>query len=139
ILIRESLPNLLETKDLGTLTQLEACLGGQYVQADARLQAFIPVKAGTHAPYGGQNSPCGHLMASHATQVVYGPGTFLNRAVAAVNTGIRAQVAGATQSTKAAEAKAYHLAIGEGMSKEQALQEATAAGRLEYSAQLRSL
>ena len=139
ILIRESLPNLVETKDLATLTQLEACLAGQYVQANSTLQAFTPVKAGTHTPYGGWDSPCGHLMKSRAAQVVYGPGTFLNRAVAAVNTGIRSQVAGATQSTKAAEAKAYQLAIGEGMSKRKALQEATAAGRLEYSAQLQSL
>src|SRR6201994_1986339 len=139
ILIRESLPNLVETKDLATLTQLEACLAGQYVVANPTLKAFTPVKAGTHAAYGGPNSPCAHLMRSHAAQVVYGPGTFLNRAVAAVNTGIRSQVAGATESTKAAEAKAYQLAIGEGMSKRKALQEATAAGRLEYSAQLQSL
>ena len=139
ILIRESLPNLVETKDLGTLTQLEACLAGQYVVADSTVQAFTPVKAGTHAPYGGWNSPCGHLMKSRAAQVVYGPGTFLNRAVAAVNAGIRSEVANASQTTKAAEAKAYQLAIGEGMSKQKALQEATSAGRLEYSAQLQSL
>ncbi|MGZ4192407.1 MAG: MMPL family transporter [Solirubrobacteraceae bacterium] len=139
ILIRESLPNLVETKDLGTLTQLEACLAGQYVVANPTLHAFTPAKAGAHTAYGGPNSPCAHLMQSRAAQVVYGPGTFLNRAVAAVNAGIRSQVAGATQSTKAAEAKAYQLAIGEGMSKRKALQEATAAGRLEYSAQLQSL
>ncbi len=139
ILIRESLPNLVETKDLGTLTQLEACLAGQYVEANSTLGAFTPVKAGTHAAYGGPNSPCGHLMRSHATQVVYGPGTFLNRAVAAVNSGIRAQVGAATQSTKAAEAKAYQLAIGEGMTKQKALQEATSAGKLEYSDQLTNL
>jgi hypothetical protein len=139
ILIRESLPNLVETQDLATLTQLEACLGGQYVVANSTLHAFTPVRAGTHAAYGGPNSPCGHLMKSHAAQVVYGPGTFLNRAVAAVNAGIRTEVSGATQSTKAAEAKAYQLAIGEGMSKKRALQEATSAGRLEYSSQLQSL
>ena len=139
ILIRESLPNLVETKDLGTLTQLEACLAGQYVVANSTLGAFTPVKAGTHAAYGGPNSPCGHLMKSHATQVVYGPGTFLNRAVSAVNTGIRAQVAAASQATRAAEAKAYQLAIGEGMTKKKALQEATSAGQLEYSSQLSSL
>src|ERR1700742_241945 len=139
ILIRESLPNLVETKDLGTLTQLEACLAGQYVVANSTVQAFTPVKAGTHAAYGGPNSPCGHIMRSRVTQVVYGPGTFLNRAVAAVNTGIRAQVGAATQTTKAAEAKAYQLAIGEGMSKKKALQEATSAGQLEYSSQLSSL
>jgi predicted RND superfamily exporter protein len=139
ILIRESLPNLVETKDLGTLTQLEACLAGQYVVANSTLKAFTPVAAGTHAAYGGPNSPCGHLMKSHATQVVYGPGTFLNRAVSAVNTGIRAQIAAATQATKAAEAKAFQLAVGEGMTKAKALREATAAGKLEYSAQLQSL
>jgi uncharacterized protein len=139
ILIRESLPNLVETKDLGTLTQLEACLAGQYVVANSTLQAFTPVRAGTHAAYGGPNSPCGHLMKSHATQVVYGPGTFLNRAVSAVNTGIRAQITAATNSTKAAETKAYQLAIGEGMTKKKALQEATAAGKLEYSQQLAGL
>src|SRR4030088_3436208 len=31
ILIHESLPNLVETKDLGTLTQLEACIAGEVV------------------------------------------------------------------------------------------------------------
>ena len=36
ILIHESLPNLVETKDLATLTQLEACLAGQYVVAEQR-------------------------------------------------------------------------------------------------------
>jgi hypothetical protein len=139
ILIRESLPNLVETKDLGTLTQLEACLAGQYVVANSTVQAFTPVKAGSHAAYGGENSPCGHIMRSRVTQVVYGPGTFLNRAVAAVNTGIKSQVSAASQATKAAEAKAYQLAIGEGMSKKKALQEATSAGQLEYSSQLSSL
>jgi uncharacterized protein len=139
ILIREPLPKLVETKDLATLTQLEACLAGQYVVANSTLQAFTPVRAGTHAAYGGPNSPCGHLMRSHVTQVVYGPGTFLNRAVSAVNTGIRAQVTAATRATQAAEAKAYRLAIGEGMTKRKALQEATAAGRLEYASQLQGL
>ncbi len=139
ILIRESLTNLVETKDLGTLTQLEACLAGQYVVANSTLHAFTPVAAGTHAAYGGPDSPCGHLMKSRATQVVYGPGTFLNRAVSAVNTGIRGQIAAATRATQAAEAKAYQLAIGEHMTKQKALQEATAAGRLEYSAQLQGL
>src|SRR5689334_15731924 len=39
ILINESLPNLVETKDLATVTQLEACLAGQYVVANANLRA----------------------------------------------------------------------------------------------------
>ena len=139
ILMREPLTKLVETKDLATLTQLEACLAGQYVVANSTLQAFTPVKAGTHAAYGGPHSPCGHLMSSQATQVVYGPGTFLNRAVSAVNTGIRAQVTAATRATQSAEAKAYRLAIGEGMTKQKALQEATAAGKVEYATQLQGL
>src|SRR6201996_7920018 len=83
ILIRESLPNLVETKDLGTLTQLEACLAGQYVVPSSTLHAFTPAPRGAHAPYGGWGSQCGKLMKTQDTQVVYGPGTFLNRAVAA--------------------------------------------------------
>jgi hydrophobe/amphiphile efflux-3 (HAE3) family protein len=139
ILIHESLPNLVETKDLGTLTELEACLAGQYVVANPTLKAFTPVKAGTHAPYGGWGSPCGKLMKSHATQVVYGPGTFLNRAVAAVNTGIKSMTSGADTATQAAEVSAYKLAIGEGMSKKKALAEATAAGQAEYASQLQTM
>src|SRR6202035_4491370 len=40
ILIRESLPNLVETKDLATVRQLEACLAGQVLVATASLGAF---------------------------------------------------------------------------------------------------
>src|ERR1700733_14320712 len=85
ILIRESLPNLVETKDLGTVTELEACLAGDVVVPNQQLQAFTPAPAGSQTPYGGWKSPCGKLMKGRPAQVVYGPGTFLNRAVAAVN------------------------------------------------------
>ncbi len=139
ILIHESLPNLVETKDLGTLTQLEACLAGQYVVPNSTLHAFTPAPAGSHAPYGGWDSPCGKLMKSRATQVVYGPGTFLNRAVAAVNTQIGAMMTGVRRATQAAESQAYRLAIGKGMSRRQALAEANSAGQLEYQQQLQSL
>jgi hydrophobe/amphiphile efflux-3 (HAE3) family protein len=139
ILIRESLPNLVETKDLGTLTQFESCLAGQYVVPSTTLHAFTPAPAGSHAPYGGWKSPCGKLMKARATQVVYGPGTFLNRAVAAVNTEIRSMGQGVTKSTQAAEAAAYALAIGKRMGKKKALAEATAAGKLEYATQIQTL
>jgi uncharacterized protein len=133
ILVREKLTNLVETRDLATITQLEACLGGQYVQANSTLRAFTAVK---HAAYGGSSSPCGHLMASHAAQVVYGPGTFLNQAVAAVNNGISSMLSGAKSASTSAAQKAYALALGKGMSKKQALTEANAAGQLEYQQQL---
>jgi uncharacterized protein len=133
ILVREKLTNLVETKDLATITQLEACLGGQYVQANTKLRAFTTVN---HAPYGGWSSPCGRLMTSHAAQVVYGPGTFLNQAVAAVNAGITSMLSGAKSASTAAAQKAYTLAIGQGMSKKKAIAEANAAGQLEYQQQL---
>jgi hypothetical protein len=137
ILIRESLPNLVQTKDLATVTQLEACLAGQYVAANSNLRAFTPVA--NHAPYGGWNSPCGQLMKTRPAQVVYGPGTFLNRAVAAVNTEIAGMMKGVSTSVKTAELNAFKLAIGKGLSKKAALADATAAGRLEYQQQLQTL
>src|SRR5437660_5544754 len=60
ILIRESLPNLVETKDLATLTQLEACLAGQYVVPNSTLRALTPAGAGSHGAYGGPSRPCAH-------------------------------------------------------------------------------
>src|SRR5579859_7225605 len=51
VLIHEPLPDLVETKDLATLTQLEACFAGQYVVANPTLRAFTPVKVGAHAAY----------------------------------------------------------------------------------------
>ena len=75
-------------------------------------------------------------MKSHAAQVVYGPGTFLNQAVAAVNTGISSMLSGAKSASTSAAQKAYALAIGKGMGKKKALAEANAAGQLEYQQQL---
>ena len=46
ILIKEPLPDLVETKDLATETMLEACLAGQTVVANQQLQSFVPAKAG---------------------------------------------------------------------------------------------
>jgi hydrophobe/amphiphile efflux-3 (HAE3) family protein len=136
ILVREKLTNLVETKDLTTITRLEACLGGQYVQANSRLRAFTAVR---HAPYGGWGSPCGRLMQSRAAQVVYGPGTFLNQAVAAVDNGIGSMLSGANAASTSAGQKAYALAIGRGMSKHKALAEAHAADQLEYQQQLSTM
>jgi uncharacterized protein len=133
ILVREKLTNLVQTKDLATITQLEACLAGQYVQANSKLRAFTTI---AHTPYGGWQSPCGKLMRSHAAQVVYGPGTFLNQAVAAVNNGITSMVSGAKAASTSAAQKAYALAVGQGMSHKKAVAEANAAGQLEYQQQL---
>ncbi len=139
VLIHEPLTDLVETRDLATVTQLEACLAGQYVVANHTLRAFTPARPGTHAPYGGANSPCGKLARAKPVRAVYGPGTFLNRAVAAVNTELRAMVAGVGTAVKQAQRSAYRLALGRGLSRKQALIDAHAAGELERQQQLRSL
>jgi len=139
ILIRESLPDLVETKDLATETMLEACLAGQTVVANQQLQSFVPAKAGSAPPYGGYNSPCGKLMRAKAVQVVYGPGTFLNRAVAAVNLQIEAMVANVKKSVTNAEQAAYGLALARHLSVKQAQTAAKAAGELEQQQQAQQL
>src|SRR3982074_3236172 len=59
ILIREDLPNLVQTKDLAILSHLEACLAGQVLVPSIELQSFAPAPPGSLAPYGGRGSPCG--------------------------------------------------------------------------------
>ncbi len=139
ILIREPLTDLVETKDLATVSELEACLSGQVIAANQALRAFTPVAVGTRAPYGGWQSPCGKLMEARAAQVVYGPGTFLNRAVAAVNTEVQGMITAADQAVVTAKQDAYQLALGNGLPRKQALVEANAAGQLEQQKQLQTL
>ena len=139
ILIKEPLTNLVETKDLANVTFLEACLAGQYVVPSQQLQSFQPAPPGAHAAYGGPNSPCGKLMKTKPVQVVYGPGTFLNRAVAAVNTETRALLTGAQQAVQNSCNAAYKLALGRGLTKTQATSACKAASALEQQRQLQQL
>ncbi len=136
ILVSEPLGQLLGTGDLTTISRLEACLAGQYVAVNSTVQAELPV--GGHAPYGGWHSPCGRLMKSRAARVVYGPGTFLNRAVAAVNSQVRSMLGGVRTATATAERKAYTLSLQKGLGRHAALAAAKAAGQLEYRQQLQS-
>ena len=130
ILIREPLTDVVETKDLATVSQLEACLAGETLVANQRLQAFTPAPAGSAKPYGGWNSPCGKLMRARPAQVVYGPGTFLNRAVAAVNTEIAQITSSAQQTVRTARTSAYKLALAKHLSKQKATQLENAAGQV---------
>ena len=139
ILIKEPLTDLVETKDLATVTFLEACLAGQYVVPSSQLQSFQPAPPGAHAPYGGYGSPCGKLMKAKPVQVVYGPGTFLNRAVAAVNTEILSLESSAKAAVANAERTAYAAALAEHLSNKQALAAAAAAGTLEQQQQTQQL
>ena len=138
ILVREPLTYLVETKDLAISSQLEACLSGQTLVASNTYGAFITAPA-SQAPYGGWHSPCGRLRRSNAVEVVYGPGTFLNRAVVAVNEQEGQLFTSVRQAVAKYQLAAYRLAIARGLSRKQAQQAASAAGQLEYAQQLRTL
>jgi hydrophobe/amphiphile efflux-3 (HAE3) family protein len=139
VLIHEPLTELLAPAHLATLTRLEACLAGQSVTLSRTLHADVPVAAAHATPYGGADSPCAELMRHRSALVVYGPGTFLNRAVAAVNAGITSSFTAARNAGDRAARAAYRLALARGLSKHTALVDAAAARQDEDVAQLQRL
>lgn len=134
VLIREPLTDLVETKDLGTLSFLEACLAGKVVQRNLQLGAYTEVSG--QAPYGGSDSPCGRLMRSRPVKAVYGPATFLNHAVVAINQTIGTMTHSAQLSIAKAKHDAYVLALGEHKGRRKAQQVAQAAGSLAQQQEL---
>jgi uncharacterized protein len=136
ILVRERLTNLIETRDLAIVSQLEACLAGQTVVAS---QTAFTTAPASRRPYGGWASPCGRLRKSGAVEVVYGPGTFLNRAVTAVDQQISQLLSSANQAVQSYARAAYQLALARHMSRKQASAAGSAAGQLEYQQQLQQL
>src|SRR5579884_1269429 len=130
VLVRAPLADLLEPANIATVSRLEACLGGQRLRFDSSLAAYLPVPAGRAVPYGGRSSPCAALMRSHASRVVYGPGSFLNHAVAAVNTEVRSLTAHAAATIRAAEAAARALARARKLDAAQTSAAVQAAGAL---------
>jgi hydrophobe/amphiphile efflux-3 (HAE3) family protein len=139
ILVSEPLTTLLSAPTLARMTALEACLGGQYDTFDATLAAYEPVASGAHAAYGGPNSPCGQLMRDRPVKVVYGPGTFLNRAVAAFNTDLQSELTTARRADQAAGVKAEQLALAHRLSRATAQQAARTASATEAQRQLARL
>ena len=69
-------------------------------------------------------------MKAQPAQVVYGPGTFLNRAVAAVNTEIAQIASSAQQTIQTAKTSAYQLALAQAPVEEQATALENAAGQI---------
>jgi uncharacterized protein len=136
VLIRESLPDLVSAPDLGVISRLEACFAGQVLVPNQTLQALEP---GAGNSYGGQNSPCAQLRRANAVQVVYGPGTFLNQAVSAVNNGIRQILSGAQQAATTAGHRAYGIALSRGLTPGQAAQLQQAAQSLAQQQQMSQL
>ncbi len=142
VLVREPLDDLIGAKDLGALSELEACLDGQQVAASSSLAAFLPVAAAKAKPYGGADSACGHLMAAKPAQVVYGPATFLNQAVIAVNRQLESLLASLAAAATAKEKAASAAAARKGLSAAQqraAAQAASAAARSSDTQQLLKL
>lgn len=131
ILIREPLDKLVLSKDLGTLSFLEACLAGHDIVPNEQLGAYTPAPAKDATPYGGWRSPCGKLMKQKPVQAVYGPGTFLNQAVTAVNQTVsEIEQADLRQIQQDGQA-AYTVALAEHHTRKQALADASAAEQLE--------
>ena len=135
VLIGEPLTDLVQTSDLGTVSFLEACLAGNVVAPNVQLGAYTEAPRGT-TPYGGWNSPCGKLMKHRPVKAVYGPATFLNHAVVAVNEAIGTMSRGAQRAIAAAEHDAYALARDEHKSPQQAQRVAQEAGALAQQQQL---
>ncbi len=138
VLIREPLTDLVETADLAQVSALEACLSGQVLVKNESLVAFTTAPSGT-TPYGGWGSPCGKLAKAHAVQVVYGPGTFLNQAVVAINSGIRTIMVAAGRTIASAGQAAYQLAVARGLSVTEAQKEEQAARALATQQQIDTL
>jgi hypothetical protein len=136
VLVRAPLTTLIQQGPLTTLSRLEACLGGQQVRLDTQLAAYVPVSAAKAKPYGGRSSPCGKLMQLRAAKVVYGPATFLNRAVAAVNTEIGSLTTQAASTVRAAEQAAQKLAQQQRLDATATKAAVQAAGQLALERQL---
>jgi len=90
VLIDEHVTNLVLTADLGRTIRLEGCLGGN-----------VPRGA---QPYGGTHSPCAQLAQLKPVKLVYGPGTFLNESVRAVQNAVTAQLRAIQRQVDAAPA-----------------------------------
>jgi hydrophobe/amphiphile efflux-3 (HAE3) family protein len=139
VLVSEPVTTLLSPSALERVTALEACLGGQYDTFDSELAAYRPTASGAHTAYGGPRSPCGELMRDRPVKVVYGPGTFLNRAVAAFNIDLQSELAAARRADQAAATKAHKLALAQGLSQAAAARSARTASAAEAQRQLAQL
>lgn len=136
VLVHGNLMKLLQPAEIRTLSRLEACLAGQQLRLDTGLGAYVPVAADRAHPADGPGSACARLMRLRAARVVYGPGTFLNRAVAAVNTEVGSVTVNAVATIRDAEAEARTLAKARGLDQVQTAAAIQAAGQLALEREL---
>lgn len=131
VVVHEPLRGLLAAHDVQTVSALEACLAGQVLVPDLQLGALEPAPAGALPPYGGTSSPCGRLAADRPVAAVYGPGTFLNHAVAAVSGQLIALRVTDRSLVDSAARRAYSLAVARGLGPALARRAALTAGAAE--------
>ena len=105
ILVKGDLPNLVLTKNLGQLLRLEGCLSGN-----------VPVNAE------GYPDVCDEITQLEATQVVYGPGTFINQAVLQIERLVGTQLNATLAQARRAGRRAERKARREGQSAQEAKQ-----------------
>jgi len=139
VLVRLPISRLTQPDELERVSRLEACLAGQQLRVAGGGVVQVPVPARSAVPYGGWRSPCGALMRNRPAKVVYGPGTFLNRAVAAVDGGLRVVVRTTAARVRRAEALARSIARARGLSPAAQQAAAQAAGELAAGRQLATL
>ncbi|MFL5843942.1 MAG: efflux RND transporter permease subunit [Solirubrobacteraceae bacterium] len=106
VLVQGPLSKLVLTSDLGRLVALEGCIGGN-------------VPEGVE-PLGGKGSPCARLGETKPVKVVYGPGTFINEAVAQISDEFSAQTKAAQRDSRKVARAARKLALARGMTRAQA-------------------
>jgi len=139
VLVRLPVSRLTQPSELERLSRLEACLGGEQLSSADGGTVLLPVAVRSATPYGGWRSPCGELMRERPVQVVYGPGTFLNHAVAAVDSQLRVLLGASAAEVRRAEALARSLARARGLSAAEVGAAVRAAGQLAAARQLTSL
>ncbi len=106
VAVREPVPRVVLTSDLGVVLGLEGCLSGN-------------VPAGRRPP-GGEAGPCGRLARTKPVRVVFGPGTFLNESVSQIADGLTALTERQTREAGRAGKAAEQLALKRGYSAERA-------------------
>jgi predicted RND superfamily exporter protein len=112
ILVRGQLEDLLLTDNLGRLLQLEGCLAGQVAPGAEAL-----------------NETCQKIADLDPTQVVFGPATFLNQSAVGLEQQLSGQSQAAIEQARTAAAAAARRAKRQGLSEEEQIAAARAAGQ----------
>src|SRR5919107_1801017 len=100
VLVRGPLQQLVLTDNLGRLLKLEGCLSGNRPPGQPAA--------------GGERGPCAELARTKPVRVVYGPGTFINAAVGALQDRLAQRMRAGAAGGRAAAAAARALARREG-------------------------